>query len=113
VTGRDAAFAAWMHPDPAAGGDRPAAVELGSGIGTPASAEFGDRAAAHFEIASCRGILAIPLRDDQGSLGAIGLEAGQAEILTEAAREAALIVAQQATVALRNARLYRELPFVS
>jgi len=113
VTGRDTAFAAWTRPDPAAGADRVVAVDIGSGIATPASAEFGDRAAAHFEIASCGGILAIPLRDDQGSLGAIGLEAGNADVLTDAAREAALIVAQQATVALRNARLYRELPFVS
>lgn len=89
-----------------------------AGLAEPAAAgagseEFAERARAHFEVSGMGAILAIPLADDQGTLGALGLEAARAEALSEAAREAALILAHQATVAIRNGKLYRELPFVS
>jgi len=113
TAGRGTAFAARLQEDPAGGPARLVSVEAVSGLPSAASADFGRRAAAHFETAGCRAVLMIPLHDDQGTLGAIGLEAADPEVLSEAAGEAALVVAQQATVALRNARLYRDLPFVS
>ncbi|HZE89796.1 MAG TPA: GAF domain-containing protein, partial [Verrucomicrobiae bacterium] len=90
-----------------------AAEDLSAPGDVSVAGPFGERAALHFERSSFGAILVIPLADEQGSLGAIGFEAASAGILTEASREAATIVALQATVALRNARLYRDLPFVS
>jgi len=113
VSSRGEALAARAAEDPLSGSKGVVATDLHSQSETPTAAEFRERAAAHFELSSCQALIAIPLSDDQGTLGAIGLEAARPEVLTEAAREAALIVAQQATVALRNARLYRDLPFVS
>src|SRR5262249_49891349 len=113
VAGRGVALAAGA-PDEDGG---PGAGVRVSGIAAPAVAggasEVGSRAAAHFEATRGRAIRASPLADDRGTLGAIGFEAGGVRAVTEASQEAALVVAQQATVALRNARLYRELPLLS
>jgi GAF domain-containing protein len=113
VSGRGEALAARSAGDSPSGEEEIITTDLASLSETPTAAQFRVRAAAHFEISPFRALIAIPLSDDQGTLGAIGLESSRSEALTEAAREAALIVAQQATVALRNARLYRDLPFVS
>lgn len=54
--------------------------------------------------------LYIPLKDDEGVLGILLLEAERPEFATERQRELATILANQATVALRNAQLYQQVP---
>ncbi len=56
---------------------------------------------------------ALPLMDDQGRLGVLSFESAQPEFLTEAQFEFIRVLAGQATVALRNASLYTEVPFIS
>ncbi len=54
--------------------------------------------------------LYIPLKDDEGVLGILLFEAERPEFATERQREVATILANQATVALRNAQLYQQVP---
>lgn len=59
------------------------------------------------------GFYAVPLRDDQGTVAVLALLSGDAEFLSENHLEVLSILASQATVAIRNARLYQEVPLVS
>ncbi len=113
VAGRGVGFAARLEEDSEGVPGRLESQELGKEAATEGSAAFGERARAHFDLSDCKSLIAIPLADDQGTLGVIGLESSRPDALTEAAREAALILAHQATVAIRNGRLYRDLPFIS
>jgi GAF domain-containing protein len=61
----------------------------------------------------CSGFYALPLRDDQGTLGALALLSGDAEFLTDTQRETVSILANQTTVAIRNAQLYQQVPLMS
>ena len=54
--------------------------------------------------------LYIPRKDDEGVLGILLFEAERPEFATERQRELATILANQATVALRNAQLYQQVP---
>jgi GAF domain-containing protein/multidrug resistance efflux pump len=56
--------------------------------------------------------LYLPLRDDEGVLGLLLFEAERAEFAPESARELAMILANQTSVAVRNAQLYDRVPFV-
>jgi multidrug resistance efflux pump len=56
--------------------------------------------------------LYLPLRDDQGTLGVLLFEAERTDFATPAQRELAEILANQTTVALRNAELYHQVPLV-
>lgn len=56
--------------------------------------------------------LYIPLRDEEGIVGILVLEAQRAEFATDHQRDVAEILANQATVAIRNARLYSQVPLV-
>ena len=58
------------------------------------------------------GFYALPLRDDQGTLGVLALESGDAEFLSESQSETLAILGSQISVALRNARLYQSLPLM-
>lgn len=68
--------------------------------------------APHMAASGSRALLAIPLVDDQGMLGVIAFESAAAEFIDEIRLEGATILANQATVAIRNARLYGEVPFI-
>ncbi|HEY3174918.1 MAG TPA: GAF domain-containing protein [Candidatus Polarisedimenticolia bacterium] len=68
--------------------------------------------AAHMKMAGARSFLAIPMSDDQGLLGVLSLESGAEGFLDERRLEGATILANQATVALRNAQLYGEMPLI-
>src|SRR4029077_16294653 len=61
---------------------------------------------------SARAFYALPLDDDQGRLGIISFESRDPEFLTQAHKEVIRVLGAQATVALRNASLYREVPFI-
>ena len=54
----------------------------------------------------------VPLADEEGRVGILSFESGDPDFLTEAHLEMIKVLASQATVALRNASLYKEVPFI-
>ncbi|MGH7631599.1 MAG: GAF domain-containing protein, partial [Gemmatimonadales bacterium] len=56
--------------------------------------------------------LYLPLKDEEGIVGILLLEAATARFAGETQRELATILANQTTVALRNAQLYAQVPLV-
>ena len=65
------------------------------------------------EAHSYNGLYALPLRDDQGTLGAMALLSADADFLTDANKETVGILASQTTVAIRNAQLYQQVPLAN
>ena len=59
-----------------------------------------------------RGFYAVPLADDDGRVGTLSFESSDPDFLGPAHLEMIKILTSQATVALRNASLYREVPFI-
>jgi len=59
------------------------------------------------------GFYALPLRDEQGTVGVLALLSSDADFLSESHLEVLSILASQTTVAIRNARLYQEVPLIS
>lgn len=59
------------------------------------------------------GFYALPLHDDQGTLGVMALLSGDADFLTDNNRETVAILANQTTVAIRNAQLYQQVPLAN
>src|SRR5260370_15238998 len=68
---------------------------------------------SYFETSGMRGFYAIPLTDDTGRVGILGLESQDPDFLSPAHIEILQVLAGQATVALRNAQMYKEVPFIS
>jgi GAF domain-containing protein/multidrug efflux pump subunit AcrA (membrane-fusion protein) len=66
----------------------------------------------YFGQSEMRGFLAIPLADDEGRLGMLSFESSDPDFLSSAHLEIIQVLANQATVALRNASLYKEVPFI-
>lgn len=66
----------------------------------------------YFEQSGMRGFFALPLSDDQGRVGVLSFESSDPDFLTQTHREMIKILAGQATVALRNAAMYKEVPFI-
>jgi len=60
-----------------------------------------------------RGFYATALRDDQGTVGVLALLSGEPEFLTKSHHEVLGILSSQVTVAIRNARLYQQVPLVN
>ncbi len=96
-----AAFFA-QHGDPEQGGDISAPSEA-------SKVPF----AKYFRDTGMRGLYALPLSDDEGRLGVLLFESRDPDFLSEAHREMIRVLAAQATVAVRNASLYKEVPFIS
>src|SRR5262249_55465099 len=67
----------------------------------------------YFESSGMRGFYAIPLADDTGRVGIFAMESPDPDFLTPAHVEIIKVLAGQATVALRNAQMYKEVPFIS
>ena len=67
---------------------------------------FGDDLAADGVMSG----LYIPLKDDEGVVGILVLESARPDFATPRQQELATILANQATVALRNAQLYNQVP---
>ena len=63
-----------------------------------------------FEKTGSRSFLAVPLRDEEGRIGALTLEADVPYAFSERDLEAASLLGVQATVAIRNALLYEQMP---
>jgi RND family efflux transporter MFP subunit len=68
--------------------------------------------AKHFDETGYRALYTLPLSDDQGRVGVLFYESSDPDFLGVAQIEMIKVVAGQATVALRNALLYREVPLM-
>ncbi len=68
---------------------------------------------SYFETSGMRAFYAIPLTDDAGRVGILGLESANPDFLSTAQIEILQVLAAQATVALRNAQMYKQVPFIS
>jgi len=55
---------------------------------------------------------ALPLADEEGRVGVLSFESSDPDFLSVAHLEMIKVLASQATVALRNASLYKEVPFI-
>jgi len=66
----------------------------------------------YFEETGYRGFHAVPLTDDEGRLGMLSFESADPDFLTELHVEVIRLLSSQATLALRNASLYKEVPFI-
>ena len=60
-----------------------------------------------------RGFYTRPLNDDTGRVGLLAMESSDPDFLGPAHLEILDVLSSQATVALRNAQLYKEVPFIS
>jgi RND family efflux transporter MFP subunit len=60
-----------------------------------------------------KGFYALPLRDDQGTLGALALLSSESDFLNDSNKETVAILANQTTVAIRNAQLYQQVPLAN
>lgn len=69
--------------------------------------------AKYFEASGMRGFYARPLNDDTGRVGMLSMESSDPDFLGPAHIEILELLAGQATVALRNAQMYKEVPFIS
>ncbi|HVP42377.1 MAG TPA: GAF domain-containing protein, partial [Terriglobales bacterium] len=67
----------------------------------------------YFAESGMRGFYAKPLNDDTGSVGILCLESADPDFLTQTHLEIVQVLAGQATVALRNAQMYKDVPFIS
>jgi RND family efflux transporter MFP subunit len=59
-----------------------------------------------------RSFHAVPLADEEGRVGVLSFESSDPDFLNVAHLEMIKVLASQATVALRNASLYKEVPFI-
>jgi RND family efflux transporter MFP subunit len=66
----------------------------------------------YFADSGVRAFYVLPLSDDEGRLGLLLFESGDPDFLSEAHLEMIRVLAGQATVAVRNASLYKEVPFI-
>jgi len=66
----------------------------------------------YFAKSGMRAFYSLPLRDDQGAVGILAFESSDPDFLNDAHFEMIRVLAAQATVAIRNASLYREVPFI-
>ncbi len=67
----------------------------------------------YFADSGMRGFYARPLNDDTGRVGMLAMESSDPDFLGPAHIEILEVLAGQATVALRNAQMYKEVPFIS
>jgi RND family efflux transporter MFP subunit len=67
----------------------------------------------YFADSGMRGFYARPLNDDTGRVGLLALVSSDPDFLQPAHIEILEVLAGQATVALRNAQMYKEVPFIS
>ena len=67
---------------------------------------------AYFAVTGMRAFHLVPLVDEEGRVGTLSFESPDPDFLSEAHLEMIKVLASQATVALRNASLYKEVPFI-
>jgi RND family efflux transporter MFP subunit len=67
----------------------------------------------YFRDSGRRAFYSMPLSDDTGRVGILALESNDPDFLSPAHLEILQVLAGQATVALRNAQMYKEVPFIA
>ncbi|HVO58204.1 MAG TPA: efflux RND transporter periplasmic adaptor subunit [Dongiaceae bacterium] len=67
----------------------------------------------YFEQTGMRAFYAMPLNDDSGRVGILSMESSDPDFLQPVHIELLQVLGGQATVALRNAQMYKEVPFIS
>ena len=67
---------------------------------------------AYFAETGMRACYLLPLIDEEGRVGILLFESSDPDFLSEAHLEMIQVLASQATVALRNASLYKDVPFI-
>jgi RND family efflux transporter MFP subunit len=67
----------------------------------------------YFRATGMRAFYALPLNDDSGRVGILVLESSDPDFLSTTHKEILQVLAGQTTVALRNAQMYKEVPFIS
>jgi transcriptional regulator with GAF, ATPase, and Fis domain len=77
------------------------------------AADLPEAVSRHFEATGYRALYSLTLADDQGRVGVLLYEASDPDFLDLPHTEMIKILAGQATVAIRNALLYREVPLIS
>ncbi len=73
-------------------------------------AETAEKFRVFFEASGMRSYLAMILQDEEGKLGVIGFESAEPLVIGDEGRDLLQILINQATVALRNAQLYQQVP---
>lgn len=68
---------------------------------------------AHFAKTGYKAFVAIPLKDEEGEVGIVCFESSVPYFLNERGLEIATILSNQATIAVRNAQLYRQVPLIN
>jgi RND family efflux transporter MFP subunit len=81
--------------------------------GAEVDSELPAAVAKHFSETGYRALYSLPLNDDQGRVGLLLYESSKPDFLAPQHIEMIKVLAAQATVAIRNAMLYRELPLIS
>src|SRR5262249_52553978 len=66
----------------------------------------------YFEQTGNRAFYSVPLADEQGHMGVLAFESRDPDFLTDTHFELIKVLASQTSVALRNASLYTEVPFI-
>jgi RND family efflux transporter MFP subunit len=66
----------------------------------------------YFSETGMRAFHAVPLADEEGRVGVLSFESSDSDFLSMVHLEMIKVLASQATVALRNASLYKEVPFI-
>jgi RND family efflux transporter MFP subunit len=72
--------------------------------------EMADKFREYFEMTGDRSFLTVPLADDDGRVGLFAMEAVEPYAFSAQAMEASRLLAVQATIAIRNATLYQQIP---
>jgi transcriptional regulator with GAF, ATPase, and Fis domain len=89
------------------------ALRLSQHDESEADPEMPAAVANYFAQTGYRGLFSLPLTDDQGRVGLLLYASSQPDFLDLPHTEMIKILAGQATVAIRNALLYREVPLIS
>jgi RND family efflux transporter MFP subunit len=92
---------------------QPGALQLSRHDGAEEQADLPEAVTRHFDASGNRGLFSLPLVDDQGRVGLLLYESSDPDFLDLPHIEMIKILAGQATVAIRNALLYREVPLIN
>jgi RND family efflux transporter MFP subunit len=95
----------WVASQP-----EPVSAERNDGEWSLENEEAKEKLVPFLEAQGYGGFYALPLLDDQGTLGVLALMSSEPGFLSENQIETLTILASQVTVAIRNAQLYRQIP---
>src|SRR5262249_61879317 len=104
--GLRAALSRWFFPP----GPATAVTQTADGEITADRPETEEKFRAIFRETGLRSFFGLLLKDEEGKLGALGFESKEPLLFDEETRDLLSILVNQATVAVRNAQLYQQVP---